>query len=74
MVLALGIPYLVIWIIGFPLVIFYLLRRNRTKLDEREIIMEYGFFYIGLTDKSYYWEILIVNARKMLISVITASL
>jgi hypothetical protein len=36
------------------------------------MIQEYGIFYIGLKDDSYYWDVLISNLRKVLfIAIIT---
>jgi hypothetical protein len=52
---ALALPILMVWVIGYPIMVFVLLRKNRSKFDEKTTIATYGFFYIGLTDKSYYW-------------------
>jgi hypothetical protein len=61
-----------VWIIGFPAFILNQLRRNLPKLREKKVIQEYGMFYIGLKDDSYYWDVLISNVRKVLfITIIT---
>ena len=42
------------------------------KLRDKQVIQEYGMFYIGLKDDAYYWDILISNLRKVLfITIIT---
>ena len=50
-----GLPTLLIWIIGFPLLMFFLMFKNRHKLDDKENIMKYGLFYIGFRDGAFYW-------------------
>jgi hypothetical protein len=61
-----------VWIIGFPTFILNQLRRNLPKLRDKQVIQEYGMFYIGLKDDSYYWDVLISNLRKVLfITIIT---
>jgi len=51
-----------------------MLRRKRLKLDEKDNVIKYGLFYIGLRDETYYWECLVSNGRKIAISVIIASI
>lgn len=63
-----------IWIIGFPLVIFFILRKNKKWLGEKEMIITYGTFYIGLEDRAYYWELIIINSRKVTLSLIAITL
>jgi len=65
---------MVIWILGFPLVVFLILRKYKQNLEEPEMIIKYGLFYIGLNTKGYYWEIIVVNIRKVLFIAITVSL
>jgi hypothetical protein len=61
-----------VWILGFPTFILNQLRRNLPKLRDKQVIQEYGMFYIGLKDDSYYWDVLISNLRKVLfITIIT---
>ena len=50
MVYVIGIPIIVVVIIGFPLAIFLKLFTLRKRMAEREIQMAYGLFYIGLND------------------------
>jgi hypothetical protein len=42
------------------------------KLREKQVIQEYGMFFIGLKDDAFYWDVLISNFRKVLfITIIT---
>lgn len=66
-------PIIVIWVIGFPLFIFRLLSKNKDNLGDKDLIIKYGLFYIGLTDKGYYWEIIAVNTRKVLFIICAVS-
>jgi hypothetical protein len=70
MSLAIGLPLIFVWIIGFPLYVFYkLFKQSRNekgeKFNDKNFIIIYGLFIVGLTDDAYYWEIFIVNARKI---------
>jgi hypothetical protein len=31
----------------------------------------YGIFYVGLNDDSFYWEILVMNGRKMILIMVS---
>ncbi len=42
----------------------------RTKIkefDSKENLKLYGLFYVGLSNETYYWEIIVVNLRKLII-------
>lgn len=43
-------------------------------MNERDMIIKYGTFYIGLSDDTFYWEVIIINLRKILLSGIIVSL
>ena len=62
---AIGITFLLIYALIFPCLILWQLRKNRKNLDSGENLKLLGIFYIGLNDNTYYWEILIVNLRKL---------
>lgn len=48
-------PILLIWVIGFPLLIFVILCKKRRDLDDKITIMKFGLYYIGFKDHSFYW-------------------
>ncbi|CDW75509.1 UNKNOWN [Stylonychia lemnae] len=55
MVLAVGIPNFIIWVVGFPIYIFIKLYKKRKVLDVRDTISRFGLFYI-----------VVVNIRKII--------
>ena len=61
-----GLAIVIIWIIGFPLLGMVILWKNRNNLDDEEVRAQYGFLYVGLKTKSFYWEIML-HFRKILI-------
>ena len=71
---VIALPITIIWILGFPIFVFFILRKNRPFFNEKNTIVKYGFYYIGLNDGAYYWEVLVINARKIFLSAIAASL
>jgi hypothetical protein len=66
MALAIGLPYILLWVVGGPVYIFIMLYRNRKNFDDKGIITNFGLFFVGLNDKAYFWEIVITNARKVI--------
>jgi hypothetical protein len=66
MALMIGIPYIAIWGIGFPVYVFTSLYRNRKNFDDKQIITKFGLFFVGLNDKAYFWEVIVSNVRKII--------
>lgn len=64
-----GIPIVVFWVIGLPLIAFVQLFRKRTHLQEDKNLRTYGFLYLGLTNNSFYWEILLHFRKVLMISI-----
>jgi hypothetical protein len=57
--------FIAIWVIGFPFLIFYQLYRQRKNLSDQKVVLSYGLFFVGLTDKAFFWEVVITNIRKV---------
>jgi hypothetical protein len=66
MAMFIGIPIIVVWVLLFPTIVFIKLFRRRGELDEKEVYITYGLFFIGLDDHSFYWELIVVNLRKII--------
>lgn len=66
MVLVIGIPLIVIWLIIFPAFILYKLIRLRGKFDDKQVVSRYGLYIIGLKDNTFYWEIVVNNIKKVI--------
>jgi hypothetical protein len=74
MVFFIVIPVIAIWVIAFPLLILMILYRNKSRFNEPDMLIKYGMFYIGLKDKHYYWELIVINIRKIIATAISISL
>lgn len=61
---------IILWAFLFPLTIAIILFRNRKSLAKEKTLRVFGVFYVGLTDQNFYWEILIVNLRKVCLIVL----
>ncbi len=48
------------------------MKHNLNLLDDRDFLKKYGLFYVGLKDKYYYWEIIVVSLRKMVFTMLAA--
>lgn len=68
------IPSAIIWVFGYPLVVFLILFKKRKNLNETDVLTKFGIFYIGFTDKHFYWQVIVINIRRLLYIVFTVSL
>lgn len=66
MALAIGLPFIIIWVVCFPAYIFYHLIHIRSRFGEKQIITKYGLFFVGLSDDAFFWEIIVSNSRKII--------
>jgi hypothetical protein len=65
MQLAIGSSLIAVWAIIFPATIFFLINKERGRLNEVKNLKLYGIFYVGLNDDSFHWEIIVMNLRKL---------
>lgn len=50
-----------------------ILYKKRFQLDDRQNVIKYGLFYIGLTNEAYYWEVVVNNLRKLIVAAISVA-
>ena len=55
-ILSVGVPNLIIWIFGWPLIAYIILFRNKHRLNNEYVKQYYLMLYQGLTDQAFYWE------------------
>eukprot|EP00210_Caulerpa_lentillifera_P007341 g7017.t1 len=67
----LGIPGMVLFLVGVPvyLLIFLLYQRHENKLEDSNVLGTYGFMYQSYETKFVFWEVMIL-LRKALISAV----
>ena len=65
MAVLVGIPIIIVWVVGFPTFIFFKIWKKRKNLDDSMTVKYYGLFYGGLNNDSYFWEIGASNVRKV---------
>jgi hypothetical protein len=66
MALSIGLTFILFWVVGFPAFIFIKLYINRKNLNDNDFIQRYGLFFVGLNDDAFFWEVVILNARKII--------
>ncbi len=54
--IALGAPMMILWVFGLPFVGFLMVRHNKNRLDNDEVIYKYRILYQGYRFEAYYWE------------------
>jgi len=64
--LAVGVPGVIVWVFGVPLICVGVLTKYRRRQDEIWLKMQYGFLLSGYTRHCFYWEFVILY-RKVLI-------
>ncbi|TNV88133.1 hypothetical protein FGO68_gene10720 [Halteria grandinella] len=63
-----ALPCIIIYSIGIPLMGFWVIYKNRTKLDQAQIKQRYGFLYNGYKmGIPCYWEIFIIYRKVIII-------
>lgn len=48
-------PTFLIFIVAFPLLLFFYMYRNRNRLFDSDVVYKIGFLLNGYSEKSYYW-------------------
>jgi hypothetical protein len=64
--ISLGLPILLIWTLGMPILMFSLLMMNRRGLKDTETRVKLGYLYNGYKPRLYYWEF-VISLRKVVI-------
>lgn len=65
-----GIPFVLIWVIGIPLACFLVLRLNLRTINTPVTRASYAILYAGLKPKYYFWE-LVHKFRKLILIAIS---
>ena len=60
---------IIIYVIGFPFIVFWILYKNRKKLNNPEVLRHYLLLYQGVRHEKYYWE-LVNTFRKILLLIL----
>ena len=68
--LYLGVPFILIAVIGLPLLAFSTLSKNSTNLDSPDVLKKYGFLFRGYRLKFWYWEGIIL-IRKLALAALS---
>ncbi|CDW71929.1 UNKNOWN [Stylonychia lemnae] len=64
-----ALPSIIVWGVGIPAFAYVLMRNFRYKLDQLEVKEMYGFLYRGFRKEFYFWEIVIMYRKMILILV-----
>ena len=67
MALTIGLTMIIPWTILFPLFVTWRLYTIRDSFAKPKNLKQFGLFYVGLNDNVFYWEIIIVNLRKLIL-------
>lgn len=63
--LGVGLPMLIVWVIGVPSIALFFLIKHRTELEDMKIKKYLLLIYQGLKHKAFYWEF-VNTSRKIL--------
>jgi len=66
---AIGIPMLLVWVMGAPIAGFVVLYKNRHRLKDPMFFAKYRMIYQGFKHQFFYWEV--VNTLRKTFLVIT---
>ena len=65
------LPTIVLYIFGLPILTTVVLFRNRHSLSRKDVLLKYGFLFRGLRKTRYFWEIVSMVRKAVLIIAIT---
>ena len=65
--LGMGVPCVLLYVIGMPLAALAMLWRNKGRLHSRRTLFKLGIFYVGYSESQWYWEAAVV-LRKTLVA------
>ena len=54
--IGVGAPMMIVWVFGLPFLGFLMVRHNKNKLDNIDVIYKYRILYQGYRYEAYYWE------------------
>jgi len=65
---SLAVLMLIFYVIGIPAIISWLLKRNREKLlSDPRVRMKYSFLYKGFKPQYYYWEMVVLLRKSIIV-------
>ena len=67
MALGIALPALICWGVGIPIFALFLMVNSSKRIDTVETRRKLGFLFNGFKVRYYYWEILIMFRKIMLI-------
>ena len=67
--LAIGLPTVLLYILGFPGFTYYILNKTKHRFGDDEIMFRYGVLHAGYRHKVFYWEAMISLRKATLIAV-----
>ena len=67
--LSISLIFIGVWGLIFPILVYFAIKKEKGKLNKQISLKTYGIFYVGLTDDSFHWEILVMNIRKLILIV-----
>lgn len=65
----LGVPPIVIWVFGLPVIALYLLIKRRHKLNEPEVKRYYIVLYQGYRHERFFWEFINILRKIILLTI-----
>ena len=68
-VILVGIPQLLIFVVGLPFIGLYFLYRNRYRLNTMPVKARYGLFFGGYKSDRYFWEIFLIFRKISVIAI-----
>jgi hypothetical protein len=69
--LGLALPSIIIWVLGTPLLVLFLLYNISISLHSPNIKMRFGFMYMGYVPQHYYWEFVTLGRKIAVLSVLS---
>ena len=67
--LTVAVPGIIVWAIGFPLILLLLMTKHRKRLHLDKYRVIFGFLFNGYKPSKYFWEFIIMYRKIILITI-----
>ena len=68
---GLGVPMVIFWVIGLPVLGFIIVKHYKNRLDEEFVIFRYRILFQGYKREAYYWEFVNVFRKVSIVMINT---
>ena len=67
--LCISVPMIIVWVLGSPSLVIYIIYRNRKRLEDPDFQKYFILLYQGLKNDKFYWEIINTLIKVLVVTI-----